>query len=250
MDNVLGLLQRYKYLAMFGILCLCGLGLPIPEELTLLAGGFAVGWEWADYFPSCLWCTAGILAGDSITFWIGRHFGARFFASRSVRLVLSTKRQARVRKAFSDHGNKTVFFARFVSGLRIGVYAYAGKHGMAWRRFVLLDFLGCLLSVPLTVFIGKFVAEELADPKKAADYAHKLLREGYTWLYYLLGVVLLSFVTHFVWNRFVYRRAGLKLPEEPGPPSARHDHEDTSRAAGENSKTVPHRETADQSANE
>ena len=246
MANVLTLLQQYKYLAMLGILLCCGLGLPLPEELTLLAGGFAVGWKWADFFLSCLWCTVGILAGDSIIFWVGRHFGGWFFASRPVRLLLPRKRQARVRKAFFDHGNKTVFFARFVSGLRIGVYAYAGQHGMPWRRFLCLDFVGCAISVPVVVFIGKFAAEELADPGQAAEYAEKLLHEGYNWLYYPLAIIFVSFLGHSIWNRFVYRRAGLKVPEEAGPSVVHRDTEPTEPASGETAEAArdAERETA------
>ena len=96
MDGVLTLLKQYKYFAMFGILCLCGVGLPIPEELTLLAGGFAVGWQWADYYLSCLFGIVGILAGDCVIFGVGRHFGRWFFASRPVRLLLPRRRQANV----------------------------------------------------------------------------------------------------------------------------------------------------------
>ncbi len=221
MDGVLALLQQYKYFAMFGILCLCGVGLPIPEELTLLAGGFAVGWQWADYYLSCFFGTVGILAGDCVIFCVGRHFGRWFFASRPVRLLLPRRRQANVRLAFIRHGNKTVFFARFVSGFRIGVYAYAGRHGMKWRRFLLLDLLGCLISVPVIVLLGKVVAQELADPREAALLARELLQEGYIGLYFLLAIVVLSIAVHSIWNRFVVRGAGLKVPAGIDPSEER-----------------------------
>lgn len=214
MDEVLALLKRFKYFAMLGILFLCGIGLPVPEELTLLASGFAVGWQWADYSLSCIFAAVGILTGDSVVFWIGRHFGRWFFASRPVRLVLPRRRQASVRLAFIRHGNKSVFFARFVSGFRIGVYAYAGQHGMKWRRFLLLDLLGCLVSVPVIVLVGKVVAQKLADPQQAAALAREVLEEGYNGLYFLILMVVLSVVGHAVWNRFVVRGAGLKLAEE------------------------------------
>ena len=240
MDGVLTLLQRYKYFAMFGILCLCGLGLPVPEELTLLAGGFAVGWQWADYYLSCFFCTVGILAGDSVMFWVGRHFGRWFFASRPVRLLLPKRRQASVRKAFIDHGNKTVFFARFVSGFRIGVYAYAGRHGMKWRRFLLLDLLGCLISVPLIVLLGKVVAQKLADPHEAALFARELLEEGTIGLYFLLSIVILSLAGHSAWNRFVVRRAGLKVPDGIDTPVERQVEEPAGGPPAESSEEVEH----------
>ena len=41
--DLAGFLARYKYLAMFGVLLLCGIGLPVPEEVTLILSGLAVG---------------------------------------------------------------------------------------------------------------------------------------------------------------------------------------------------------------
>ncbi len=167
----------------------------------------------ADYYLSCFFGIDGIMAGDCVIFCVGRHFGRWFFASRPVRLVLPKRREASVRLAFIKHENKTVFFARFVSGFRIGVYAYAGRLGMKWRRFLLLDLLGCLISVPVIVLLGKVVAQELADPREAAVLAEKLLEEGYIGLYFLLAIVILSIAGHSTWNRFVVRRAGLKVPD-------------------------------------
>ena len=57
-DGVIEYLRRYKYLAMFSILFLCGLGLPIPEEVTLIASGLFVGWDEADFLYSSIACVA------------------------------------------------------------------------------------------------------------------------------------------------------------------------------------------------
>ena len=206
MESVFSFVNRFKYLAMFGILVLCGLGLPIPEEVTLLASGVAGGWEDARYLPACLACTAGILLGDSVIFWVGRGYGRRLFASRFGRWLLPKRRQARVRRAFFKHGKKTVFFARFVAGLRIGVYAYAGQHGMRWGRFLFLDFLGCVVSVPTSIWVGKFAAENFADRDRAHKYAQELLSKGHTWLYCVIGFLVVYAVAHYLWNRWRDRR--------------------------------------------
>ncbi len=213
MDQVLHWLGRYQYLAMFGILVLCGLGLPVPEEVTLIGSGFVVQWHsdpdhvWASYMLATLACTVGILVGDSIIFFIGRRYGRQFFGNRIVRWMLPRRRQARVRREFSRHGKKTVFFARFVAGIRIGVYAYAGQHGMRWPQFLFLDFLGCLVSVPTSIWIGKFVAGKVADPAEAQEYAQKILREGHAWLYWALGLMALFVLFHVLWGRWRDRRS-------------------------------------------
>lgn len=250
METVLEYLRRFEYLAMFGILVLCGLGLPIPEEVTLIASGFAVGWDWADYFLSCAACTAGILTGDSIIFAVGRYFGRSFFSSRVVRWFLPKKRQARVRRAFYRHGKKTVFFARFVTGIRIGVYAYAGQNGMRWQRFLFLDFLGCMVSVPTSIWVGKFAAQGLADPEQATEKAHEILGKGHTVLYAILAVLVGSFFLHYLWNYWRDRRVAKKIAKAKADEGALEARGDDTPVASSSTEPAAQDKSITQSAEE
>lgn len=216
LDTILALLSRYKYAAMFSILVLCGLGLPLPEEVTLLASGLAVGWREADWFLASAACVSGILVGDSIVFALGRYWGRPFLASRPMRFLLPPRRQAKVQKLFAKHGLKAVFFARFFAGVRIGVYAYAGQHGMAWTRFFVLDLIGALISGPTSIWIGKFAAEKLADPHEARALAEHVLKQGQVWIYLGVGVLILLGVLHWLWGRHGSRRT----PSPEAPPDA------------------------------
>lgn len=200
LDNILGLLEKYKYFAMFGVLFACGLGLPLPEEVTLIASGLAVGWEKANFLWASAACVAGILAGDAFIFAMGRYFGKRFLQSRPMRIVLSEKRQARIHSLFARRGNLAVFFARFLAGIRIGVYAYAGQHGMSWVRFLFLDLCGALLSGPTSIWIGSYAARQVADPQSAARKAREWIHEGSYVLYVLLGIIAIACLGHWWWT--------------------------------------------------
>src|SRR6476646_773043 len=135
-STVLKWLIDYEYLAMVGILTLCGVGLPLPEEVPLLCSGLLVAWQGADFWLASLACALGILAGDSIIFGLGHYFGERFLKSRVMGLLLPPSRSARVRAFFESHGSKALFLARFFPGVRIGVYAYAGSMRVPWVRFI------------------------------------------------------------------------------------------------------------------
>lgn len=202
LDSVLELLERYKYFAMFGVLFACGLGLPMPEEVTLIASGLAVGMEQANFWWASVACVVGILAGDCIIFAMGRYFGRRFLSSRLMRFILSEKREARIHRLFARHGNKTVFFARFLAGIRIGVYAYAGQHGMSWFRFVILDLLGAMLSGPTSIWLGAYAVRKLfdGDPAQAATWARSKMHEGSYFLYGVLAILLLLGLGHWWWS--------------------------------------------------
>jgi membrane protein DedA with SNARE-associated domain len=210
LDTLLGLLESYKYAAMFGVLFLCGLGLPMPEEVTLIASGLAVGWEKANFWLASVSCVAGILSGDAFIFFMGRYHGRRFLASKPMRWLLTESRQSKIGSLFAKHGNKAVFFARFLPGVRIGVYAYAGQHGMGWFRFLLLDLMGAVISGPTSIFVGGFAAAKIADPEDAARYASHLIHEGSNWIYVVLGLVVLVGVAHWAWGR----RGAAKRPKD------------------------------------
>ena len=163
--ELLAWLQEYQYLAMFGVLFLCGIGLPIPEEVTLISSGVIVGFGLADFWVASMVCVAAILIGDSIIFFTGRKLGRSFPDSWFIRAINNRK----VHRQFEKHGTKAVFFARFLAGVRIGVYAYAGQHGMRWPKFIFLDLLGALISGPTSVFLGMWAAEKLLADKNSGE---------------------------------------------------------------------------------
>lgn len=215
MNSLLSLLGRYRYAAMFGVLLLCGLGLPLPEEVTLIASGLAVGWEEANFWIASLVCVAGILAGDSFIFAMGRYYGRRFLNSRPMQWILTEKRLAKINNLFSRHGSKAVFFTRFFAGVRIGVYAYAGQHGMKWTRFLFLDLLGALISGPTSVWVGKFVAQRIADPAEARALATKIVHRGQHWIYLAVGIVVLLMLCHWYWSHRGEKARREKAREAP-----------------------------------
>lgn len=201
MNTVLDLLGRYKYLAMFSVLVACGLGLPLPEEVTLISSGLAVGWAQADFYLASVVCVLGILAGDAIVFGLGRMVGPRLLGSRLMRFLLPERRQKRVGQFFGKHGNKTVFVARFFAGLRIGVYFYAGQHGMKWWKFLLFDLAGALISGPTSIWVGKFAASQIADPIHARRAATHLLHKGQHWMYTGVALLVVVMLIHALYNR-------------------------------------------------
>jgi membrane protein DedA with SNARE-associated domain len=68
--------------------------------------------------------------------------------------VLTERRYRWIRGKFDRHGEKMVFFARFVSGLRGPVFITSGIMEMSRAKFLLYDFLGAVISVPLFLLIG------------------------------------------------------------------------------------------------
>lgn len=146
-------------------LFLSGVGLPFPEDVPLIAAGFTtykqsgdevVLWRYVLTFVSV---TVPILAGDLCAYALGRRYGlavrGRF---RIVSRLMSRKRLVRVKRWYNEYGSFTVFLGRQVAGVRFVTFYMAGTMRMSLAKFVLWDFLGCLVSVPIWLALGTLAA--------------------------------------------------------------------------------------------
>ena len=206
-------LTDYQYYAMFGVLFLCGIGLPIPEEVTLIGSGVIVGFGLANFWLASLVCILAILIGDSIIFFTGRKLGQSFPDSWFIRAINNKK----VHRQFAKHGNKAVFFARFLAGVRIGVYGYAGQHGMRWPKFIFLDLLGALISGPTSIFFGRWAARTLAPgetPKAAIEQALALFEDYKPMVMVVIVGVIASVILYAVFKTRRYRTEIKRVIEE------------------------------------
>jgi membrane protein DedA with SNARE-associated domain len=153
--------EPFIYAGLFMILFLCGLGLPIPEELTLLTGGFFVYLGVIRFYPTLVISFLGILGGDLTIYSIGKKWGQELLNHRNLSWIITKSRLERVRQFFCEHGSKTVLIARFISGFRVAAFFAAGMMGVKLGKFLLLDFLGALILIPLLTLLGLYFGESI-----------------------------------------------------------------------------------------
>lgn len=143
------------------LLIACGLGLPIPEDLILVASGAAVAAS-GGYLPWMIVAAfIGVLAGDLVTFSIGRRFGQSIASTRAFAWMFTEDRVRRIRTYFERYGDHTIFVARFVAGLRALTFLMAGSMGVPMRRFVAINLVAALITVPVEVSLGYLFASQL-----------------------------------------------------------------------------------------
>ncbi len=183
----------FAYGTVFLILLVCGLGVPLPEDISLILGGWLAHKGAANLPIMMVVGFAGILVGDSLIFNFGRKLGKNvgskpggFFAR-----IITPEKRAKVEGLFEKHGQKIVMIARFMPGVRAVTYFTAGSVGMPYWRFILWDGLAALLSAPVFVFLGYHFGSEL-------DLLIDRLKEGQT---YVLGGVAVIGVAWFMWRR-------------------------------------------------
>jgi membrane protein DedA with SNARE-associated domain len=155
LERLILLFAETGYLAVFAALLLCGAGAPLPEDVTLVAGGVIAGLGYANVHIMAAVALIGVLAGDAAMFLLGHHHGARIMRWPMVARLLTPARYARVQEKFVRYGNRLLFLARFLPGMRTAVYVTAGAtHRVSFLRFLLLDGLAALVSVPVWVYLG------------------------------------------------------------------------------------------------
>ncbi|HZH04972.1 MAG TPA: DedA family protein [Myxococcaceae bacterium] len=152
----------WAYGAVFSVLVACGLGVPLPEDISLILGGFlahrgAVNLQWMMAVGF-----TGILLGDSLIYLAGRRVGCKVargggFWSR----VVTAEKRAKVEALFALHGQKIVMIARFLPGVRAVTYFTAGSARMSFWRFIFWDGVAALASAPLFVYLGFRFGDEL-----------------------------------------------------------------------------------------
>jgi membrane protein DedA with SNARE-associated domain len=163
LERLILLFAESGYLAVFAALLLCGAGAPLPEDITLVAGGVIAGLGFANVHVMALLSLVGVLAGDAAMFLLGHRHGARIMQWPLVARLLTPERYARVQEKFARYGNRLLFLARFLPGMRTAVYVTAGAtHRVSFLRFFLLDGLAALISVPVWVYLGYFGANNRA----------------------------------------------------------------------------------------
>ncbi|HTU26841.1 MAG TPA: DedA family protein, partial [Pirellulales bacterium] len=124
----------------FLVLLLTGCGLPLPEEVPIIAAGVASSVGKLNPWIALAACLAGALCGDSMLYVIGYHFGRNLVkAHPRLAHLLHAEREARMEKYINLYGLRVLFVSRFLVGVRAPVYLSLGILRHPFRRFLLFD---------------------------------------------------------------------------------------------------------------
>ncbi len=177
------------YAFVFVVLCLCGFGLPMPEDVVLTTGG-VLAWLASDLDDVTLATMlqdrglltmiavglAGIVAGDAVIFLAGRRFGHRIADVRPLRRIITPAKLEAVEKQIRRRGNLVVLVARFLPGLRAPTFFTVGHARMPLWEFLAFDGAAALVSAPLWVCLGFWLGSDLeALAREASRFSHYIL---------------------------------------------------------------------------
>lgn len=136
-------------------------GIPVPGETTLMFASFlAHKSPNLNIFWVIVVAAIGATAGDNLGFLLGRKFGKTLL--RWIKKIgrMDDDDIAAAKDLIKNHGDKTVFFARFIFGLRTVAGPLAGILDMEWPRFLKFNVLGAIVWSASVAGIGYAFAGE------------------------------------------------------------------------------------------
>src|SRR5579863_9167046 len=190
-QQVLAWITQYGYLAIFCLLVLGIVGLPVPDE-TLLTfsgyliykGNFAMPLAFAAAF-------AGSACGITISYWLGRTFGLKLIHRYGRYLRITEEHVQKAHAWFERVGHWGLTFGYFVPGVRHFTAYAAGMSEVEPPQFALFAYSGGALWVGTFLSLGYFLGERW-------EAVEKNIHEYLVWIT-LAGAIALA--GYLVWRK-------------------------------------------------
>jgi membrane-associated protein len=205
-------LEVYGYPLLFLLVILENAGVPLPGETGVLVAGFLASQAGGHRFHIgvvILLVFVAAVFGDNIGFWLGRRWARPYLQQGRRFLLLTPEILVKADSYFERFGSWTIFFARFITGLRVVGALAAGTCGMPWRRFLFANAGGAITWATAISLVGYFLGENL-------NLIERVLRRG--GLIALAVLLLILFGVHS-WHRWA-RSGAREPPRVVGPSNA------------------------------
>lgn len=148
------LVEHFPYIGIFLLLILGGVGLPFPEDATLILTGFLVAQNVIKPVQAFLAVYAGLLISDFFLYWVGQKYGRMLVLHKRFQKIISQEQLAKLEEKFRRRGVWVVLIGRHFLGLRAQIFLVAGVMRMSATKFLLADGATSLLTIALMGGIG------------------------------------------------------------------------------------------------
>jgi membrane-associated protein len=180
-------LAHYGYWAVLAALLAEDAGVPVPGETTLMFASFVAhkGPELKLVWVIVIGIGAAVM-GDNIGFFLGRALGRHLIRFMKKVFRLDDEDIGAARYLIQRHGASTIFWARFIFGLRTVAGPMAGVLGMKWKRFLTFNALGAAVWVTTMALTGYAFANEFNSLLDYFEKASWAIAAGLFTLAYLI----------------------------------------------------------------
>lgn len=154
--------QQFPYVGFFLLLVLGSIGLPVPEEATLLLGGYMIAQGTVEIVPALLFIYTGLLVSDFIIYYAGRKYGRALLLHSRIQRILPEASRLKIEAGFNKHGLLLILLGRHIIGFRTKLFLVAGSMGLSPAKFLAIDSVAALISMTIIVTLG-YTGNDLVD---------------------------------------------------------------------------------------
>ena len=147
-------IEHFPYIGLFLLLILGGVGLPIPEDTTLILCGFLISSLVIKPIPAVLTVYAGLLLSDLSLHFFGRKYGRQIVSHKRFRKWISPERLSLLEGKFNRHGVLFILLGRHLVGLRAQIFLVSGVLRMPTLKFLLADGISSVFTMGIMVGAG------------------------------------------------------------------------------------------------
>lgn len=170
MDFVFHWVTTYGYVALFALLMLGVVGIPIPDETLLVFSGYLI--SRGSMHPLGAFATAvcGSWCGISLSYWIGRTLGLGAVHKFGRYIRMDDAKLEKVHAWFDRRGHWALFLGYYIAGVRHFTAIIAGASGLGFGTFVAYAWAGGLCWVAGFLTLGYYIGE---DWRRIAELVHR-----------------------------------------------------------------------------
>ena len=149
---------------LFVVVMIESFGIPLPGETALIAFGVLAAQGHYSIVAVIAVAAAGAIVGDNLGYAIIGRWGGRNLLERWGPLRRFSERYLPpTERLMEKHGDKVVFFGRFVTVLRYTAAWVAGIAGMPWRKFLFWNAAGGICWATLVGLVAYYAGNAAAD---------------------------------------------------------------------------------------
>lgn len=187
-DLLLSIIEQVGYVALFLVLCLGLIGLPIPNEAVVMTGGALSAADALDPVPAYIMTFLGICSAMTFGYSIGRFSGAKlsnwFRRKKNISKFLDKSEE------LSDkYGGYALSISLCFPFLRHVTPYVMGLNRMKFMRFMLFAYPSAFVWTLFYFILGSFVGD------KVQDLSNEISSYG-TWILIVLCIVAAGFVVY------------------------------------------------------
>ena len=186
------LVDQFPYLGLFVLLLLGGIGLPFPEDTTLILCGFLISEEVVKPVPALLVTYAGLQIADFLIYLIGNKYGDAVVNHPVSRKFISSKSLDTVKRQFAKRGVMLIVAGRHLIGLRTQIFLVAGVMKMPPLKFLAADAISSPITMAIMIGAGYVGGQSLEIIEKDVS------RLGHV----VVVLLTLCFITYLLYRYF------------------------------------------------